>query len=95
MKQELSHGIETEEQDAKTEEWKEHGNNVTEEVTNHTKVQLVETTKKKRTQSLVATSMENFILENVGSELPLVSTVDKKEILLVNAKIKGRKIAQE
>ena len=68
---------------------------MTEEVTNHTKVQLVETTKKKRTQSLVATSMENFILENVGSELPLVSTVDKKEILLVNAKIKGRKIAQE
>ena len=68
---------------------------MTEEVTNHTKVQLVETTKKKRTQSLVATSMENFILENVGSELTLVSTVDKKEILPVNAKIKGRKIAQE
>ena len=66
---------------------------MTREVTDHAKVQLEETKERQQTQSLVATSVENFILENVGSELTPVSTVDKKDILPVNAEIKGRKMA--
>ena len=66
---------------------------MTEEVTDHAKVLLEETKEKQQTQSLIATSVENLILENVGSELTLVSTVDKNDILPVNAEIQGRKIA--
>ena len=66
---------------------------MTREVTNHAEVQLEETKERQQTQSLVATSVEKFILENVGLELTPVSTVDKKDILPVNAKIQGRKIA--
>ena len=66
---------------------------MTGEVTNHAKVQLEETKERQQTQSLVVTSVENFILENVGLELTPVSIVDKKDILPVNAEIQGRKIA--
>ena len=37
--------------------------------------------------------MENFILKNVGLELTFVSTMDKNDILPMNAEIQGRKIA--
>ena len=66
---------------------------MTREVINYAKVQLEETKDRQQTQSLVTTSVENFILENVGSELTLVSTVDKKNILPEIAKIQGRKMA--
>ena len=46
MKQELNHGIETKEHGARIEDWKEHGNNVIGEATNHAKVQFVETKEK-------------------------------------------------
>ena len=92
---ELNHGLETEEHKAITEGWKEHENNVIEKVTNHTNVQLVETKEKQRTHSIIATSVKNFILENVSSELTFVSIVDKKDIFPVNAEIQGRKIAQQ
>ena len=46
MKQELNHGIETKEHGARIKDWKEHGNNVIGEATNHAKVQFVETKEK-------------------------------------------------
>ena len=95
MKEELNHRIETEEYEARIEDLKELRNNVTEESTNHTKVQFEETKEKQRTQSLVATKVENFILENVGLGLTLVSTMGKKDVLPVNAEIQRRKLAQQ
>ena len=46
MKDELNHRIETKEQEARIEDWKEHGNNVIGEATNHAKVQFVKTKEK-------------------------------------------------